>query len=504
METIYLKIGQLHKKYKDSPKTLDKLNTYINKHLPQLLEKYNQQEKKIIFLEKESQLYINEFLTDPNLQFFYISPTDTFIKYTGKNYDIIDEDEVWYTILNDITQKNTLIDWKQKIKNTIIKNIKNNSITNTIPESYTVQQIINFFTPTLLNSKIEVKHFLTLLGDNILGKQRNIINLTTPESKAFFLTLEEFGQCYFKNKINICDSIKFTYRNYEYNDCRIIYFTKSIKNNFWIHFLKNNFFNIIAVACHYSNRFKNADLYLSSSKNKIFKEKILYRKIFSDETIVDTFIKNMITITNTSTLTIHFREIYLLWKIYLENNNLPTIMCKSNFEQIIKNKINYTNNYFTGIESKYLSDIKLFQKFWTTNMTEDDDDELEISELYTLLNKTETIEFSEDEFSNMIKYFYTDITIENDKIIKNIKCKLWDKQGDISNFFTEYNWCDGYTNRNISLMNAYKLYCNYTTEKNILTVSKNYFQRYIDRIIPQQYISNNYISKDYWSLAASA
>ena len=84
METIYLKIGQLHEKYKDSPKTLDKLNTYIHKHLPQLLEKCNQQEKKILFLEKESQLYINEFLTDPNLQFFYISPTDTFINIPVK------------------------------------------------------------------------------------------------------------------------------------------------------------------------------------------------------------------------------------------------------------------------------------------------------------------------------------------------------------------------------------------------------------------------------------
>ena len=63
METIYLKIGQLHKKYKDSPKTLDKLNTYIHKHLPQLLEKYNQQEKKIILYSKKYISFLrNQFL----------------------------------------------------------------------------------------------------------------------------------------------------------------------------------------------------------------------------------------------------------------------------------------------------------------------------------------------------------------------------------------------------------------------------------------------------------
>jgi hypothetical protein len=504
MTTIYEKIGQLHEKYKDSPKTIDKLNTYIHKHLPQLLENYNQKEKKNLYLEKESERYINEFLTDPNLQFFYISTTDTFIKYTGQNYDIINEDEVWYTILNDITQKNTLIEWKQKIKNTIIKNIKNNSITNTIPDSHTVQQIIRFFTPTLLNSKIDVKHFLTILGDNILGKQKHIINLTSPESKNFFSTLDQYCQCYFKSTINICDNIKFTYRNYDYNSCRIIYFTKSIINNFWFHFLKNNIFNIIAVSCHYSNRFKNADHYLSTSKNIIFKKKILYRKNFTDEVIIDTFIEKMITKKDTSQMTIHFREIYLLWKIYLEINNLPTIMCKSSFEQIIKNKINYANNYFTGIESKYLSDIKIFQKFWTNNIIDDDDDEIEISELFNLLKKNHNVDFSEEDFSNMIKYFYTDIIIENDKIIKNIKCQLWDKQRDVSNFFTEYNWDIDYSNKNISLINAYKLYCTYTTTNNLLTVSKNYFHRYIDRIIPQQYISNNNISKDYWSLASSS
>lgn len=506
MENIYLKLGQLHEKYRDSPKTLNKLNTYILNHLPQLLEKYNQQEKKNIFLEKESEKYINEFLCDPNLQYFYISNTDIFLKYTGDNYTIVEEDDIWYTILTDITKKETLVEWKQKIKNTIVKHIKQNLITETIPESFTVQKIINFFTPTLLFTKDNVKHFLTVLGDNILGKNKNLIYLTTPESKPFFETLDQFCQCYFKNKINISDGFKFTYRNYNYNNCRIIYFTKSIKNNYWIHFLKNNIFNLIAVACHYSNRFGNADKYLAT-RHTNFISKVLYRKIKSDDTIIQEFINEMITYKETSEMTIHFREIYLLWKIYLENNNLPTIMCKSNFEQIIKNKINSNENHFTGIESKYLNDIKLFQKFWSTNMRYDDDDEIEISELYVLMNNwaNNIIDIEEDDFSNMIKYFFPDIIIENNKILKNIKCMLWDKQNDIIQFFSNYNFNEGETvHKNVSIYKAYKIYCGYANDNNLLTVSKNYFNRYIDRVIPEQYILNNYISKDYWSLAASA
>ena len=81
-----------------------------------MLEKYNEQEKRRLFLEKESEKYINSFLTNPEQQFFYIPSTDVFIKYDGENYQFIDEDDLWITILNDITEKNILIEWKQKIK----------------------------------------------------------------------------------------------------------------------------------------------------------------------------------------------------------------------------------------------------------------------------------------------------------------------------------------------------------------------------------------------------
>ena len=63
-------------------------------------------------------------MTNPDRQFFYIQPTDSFIKYDGENYSFINEDDLWMIILSDITEKEILVDWKQKIKNTIIKNIK--------------------------------------------------------------------------------------------------------------------------------------------------------------------------------------------------------------------------------------------------------------------------------------------------------------------------------------------------------------------------------------------
>ena len=72
MEESLVKITSLYEKYRSSPNTISKLQYYLNTQLPSLLDKYNEQEKRRLFLEKESDKYINAFLTNPEQQFFYI------------------------------------------------------------------------------------------------------------------------------------------------------------------------------------------------------------------------------------------------------------------------------------------------------------------------------------------------------------------------------------------------------------------------------------------------
>ena len=141
--------------------------------------------KKRIFLEKESKKYINSFFSNPEYQYFYIKNTDTFIDYDGYDYKIIPEDNLWFKILNDITEKKTLLEWKQQIKSKIIDYIKTKKILNSIPESLTIQNMINFFTPILFSNKEKVKYFFAIIGDNILGKLsvNHNNNCTTPMLK---------------------------------------------------------------------------------------------------------------------------------------------------------------------------------------------------------------------------------------------------------------------------------------------------------------------------------
>ena len=124
--------------------------------------------------------------TKEYLQHFYISSKQLFIYYNGENYIKISEDSLWHTILSDLSTKSELVPWKHKIKNQIVKKVKEEkSILSTIPESSTIQYVIQNLTPLLFKTKEEVKYFLTILGDAILKKQHNLTYFVTQESIHF-------------------------------------------------------------------------------------------------------------------------------------------------------------------------------------------------------------------------------------------------------------------------------------------------------------------------------
>lgn len=502
MESILCKVAELYNLYNSSPETLKKMDVYINKQLPGLLKKIYDQEKKNLFFQKESDKYINDFLTNPERQYFYIKNTDIFIFYDGENYVRINEDDLWMRILTDITSKNILLDFKQKMKDIIIKKIKEKKIFPTIPESYTVQHIINFFTPVLFDTKEDVKHFMALLGDNMLNKKINLHYFVPIESKIFFDTIENISQYYFGNRLNISSTIRYRYRGEDYEKSRIIYFKKTIKNkSFWLPFIKENLFNILVVCSHYSTRYINADNY-AIQRNNQFKNKIFYLKNNTKQKCIRDFFDVMIN-QGDANAKISMNDMFFLWKIYLKNKNIPNTILKSEFEQIAKSSLPNNNIQFIGIESSYLNKVKLFKKFWQNNIILDIHDEIEISEMHTLLQiwlenlDSYDTNFTEENLKDMIEYLYNDIKINDNKFLLGIKCKLWSKQHDILEAFK--NKFNKNLTKNILLYDSYVLYCKYSNNNNKrLTVSKQYFYKYISNVIQNQYIEDGYILLSYW------
>ena len=102
-------LDKLIEKYKKEPKILEKLKEHLEVQLPKILLTYHQREQRKQNLEKESEKYIHQFLNNPNTQYFYISATNTFLHYKDSQFfSIAKEDDIWHTILSDISSKKIL------------------------------------------------------------------------------------------------------------------------------------------------------------------------------------------------------------------------------------------------------------------------------------------------------------------------------------------------------------------------------------------------------------
>ena len=501
MENLIVKITQLYEKHKKSPKTLEKLSYYVEKQLPALLDKYDAQEKKRIYLEKESKKYINSFFSNSEHQYFYIKTTDTFIEYNECDYKIIPEDNLWFKILNDITEKKTLLEWKQQIKTKIINVIKTKKILTSIPESLTIQNMINFFTPILFSDKEKVKYFFAIIGDNILGKSNENNYFVQEKSKEFFEILENLSGYYFDNKLNISNNFKYKYRGQSYENARLIYFTNNIKNkSIWFSFIKENFLNFIVLCSHYSSRYVNAENY-ALQRNESFKNEIFYLKKNTKEDIINYFIgKYTFKDENNK---IHSSDIQFLWNLFLKEKNMENIIYKVELENILRNKLNYNSGNYLNLNTSHSKKIKIFKTFFEKHITYDDDDELEISEIHKILQNNNESSITESLLEDLISH-YTSYRSEDGKTINNISCNLWSKQQEIlesfENKFNKPEIIENIENNYLSIYDAYILYCKYSNNNNkILTVSKKYFEKNIIKLIPSEFIWNNNILLSYWN-----
>ena len=101
----------------------------------------------------------------------------------------------------------------------------------------------------------------------------------------------------------------------------------------------------------------------------------------------------------------------------------------------------------------------------------------------------------------LIQHFFNNEIINNKNII-NINYKLWDKQKQMKTVIDDikisYNFSPEMFNK--SIKSVYEEYCARSKSKfNYNIVSKKYFEKYLNKIIPQKFIIGKLISNDYWN-----
>jgi hypothetical protein len=302
---------------------------------------------------------------------------------------------------------------------------------------------------------------------------------------------------------------------------------ESFSNNVWREILKKIGLDLLCVAVHYSKRYENSDKFIENKYDEEVKNYAYYLKNSNPSTIVGEFCSKYI-ISTSNGIQIEWKNLHFLWKQFLSNSNLPNIIYSNSLKNLLKELYNYneTADTFIGITSKYLPIQSDFIKFWensikvieTTESAQTFGYELEIDEICSLFKswtKVRTLtkqnndvvssngNISEENVVKILKHFFPNIEIVEDKYVLNVCCILWDKNGEIEQSFDYIKTQIKNNHEMLSLIsfddayNHYYKYCNVNSHK--LVVSKRYFEKYLyfklsDYIIYEKFIETSWVN----------
>lgn len=418
------------------------------------------------FITYISRMNIKERIIDlffKENMYYYNNTSGIYFHYISNNFIIINENQLIYNILSYISKYRNIFnirtEQKEKIKNKIHKIIKTKTIYENIPNSECLQNILSFFYPNFLSDKEYAKYFLITIGD-IIMKKTKLIYFVPLYLKPFLLELNKYISLLF-HCVNLLQWFKFKYNGHD-NDFSRVFKMNHININYFALDVEL-FINIICVSIHYSHRYHSGEDFLSTC---LFKKDVFILNKISKRELIDQFISDYI-ISNDIHY-IHKNDMIFIWKSYISSKNIMNVCTNLELIKLISEKIKMKSNFFIGVTSIYLPHVINFKDFWKTYISYDENNEYEITELFTLYSTVYKDKITFIEFKKLIYYYNPHLTINNDKNIMNIKCSLWDKKKDLLLY--------KFKNINININDLYIAYCSYPHK---YKVSKNYFIKYM-------------------------
>ena len=522
-------IKALMEKYKDNEYMTQRVFNHIVNYLPNTLDnEYKNHEKRVNrnnYLTNEQQIFIQVFLSKN--KYFYLQNNNFFYEYDGEKYLIVKEDDVIHKLLSTISNDRVLLQWKYKTKINIIKQIKDRSLFSSIPESDTIQNVLNVLYPAIFSSKNYAKYFLTIIGDNILKKQSHLIFLVSQKMKQILNELDNVGLSSIGNNNTTNNFMTKYHENHSYENCRLIKINENFSNTVWRELLKKIGLDLLCVAAHYSKRYENSDHFINNKSDEELNSYVCYLKNTNPTTIVSEFCNKYIIESNADGCKMEWKNLHFVWKQFLSSCNLPNVIYSNTLKTILKEKYTHIDesDCFIGITSKYLPVHSDFIKFWektitiqhietdTNTITENDllfDNEFEIDELCSLFkywskqNPDKLMSnghITEENILKILKHFFPVAEIIEDKFVLNVNCSMWNKMNDINMSF-EYIKEQIKTENSLALIsfddayNYYYKFCNAHSFKFI--VSKRYFEKYLyfkisDHIVYEKFIETEWV-----------
>lgn len=501
-------INELFEKYKDNPYMLQRVNNHVLHYLPNTLtNEWANYEKRVDrqnFLTNEQQIFIQVFLSKN--QYFYLPNNSYFYEYNGKQYTIVKEDDIIHKLLSNISKDRVLLQWKYKTKINIVKQIKDRNLFDSIPETDTIQHILNLLCPFIFSSKNEAKYFLTIVGDNILKKSPNHIFLTSKKIKKMLTELDSIAYATIGNTNTTHNFMTKYHENHSYENCRLVKINETFSTDLWKSIMRNNGLDLLCVAAHYSKRYGDSDQFIDNKADEDLKSYVYYLKLFPQSLIIDSFCSKCVI--KSDGVNIEWKNLHFIWKQYLSGLYLPSMIYSNTLKAILKDRFQFdeSSDTFLNVTSRYLPIHSDFIQFWDTTITDQgEDNELEVDEICSLFkiwskkNEESLLsngQINEEYVIKILKHFFPDAEIFEDKYILNVNCVLWDKNKDIQDSFVyiKEQVKNEHTLALISFDDAYNYYykcCGLLAKKMI--VSKRYFEKYLYANIPEHIVYEKFI-----------
>lgn len=422
---------------------------------------------------------------------------------------------------------------KYRIKNKIIKSIQSRDILSSIPESRTIQNVIGQLYPALFRTRDHAKYFLTILGDVLLKKSAPLVYFIPPVAKEFIKDLG--GECYslFGSASNaFTTAFKFKYYEHQYKDCRVVDINApatpssasllssppgSRNAGFRLSHmpdLKSTVIDVFCVAAHYSHRFGSADDFLRlHCKTPEVGAHAWFLRDRTEQQIINEFVEYA-TEPASADHEISMTNMLYLWKMYLSEFRLPTMFFAATLRAKLAEYASVSmasvasaaSDAFPHRTSRYLPVVSQFRQFWGEHcIVNDTEIELEIDELSTLFKDYTGGPMgsaSDTTLLGILRHFYPDIIIEDDKYILNVGCRLWNKNAEINEYLLQFK--EQCISHNLSfpqpLYNAYEYYCGrcYAATKRRI-ISKRYFEKYFMEEYSEYLDENSMITINWWA-----
>ena len=483
-------IDSLYSQYSTQPAILDRLRHGIERVLPASLQSAEAalaaNSARRQELAEGSEEFRVSFMERNN--YFYLSYPEVFISYDGNHFRACSQDDIQHQILSQITAGGALRPWKHKVTRTLIKEIRSRSPLDRIPESSTIQATLAALVPRFFKTREAAKYFLTVVGDGIRGlhQDQGLIYLTPPPLRDLVrsLSVEVFTHT---GSGSALQCLKFKHHDHAYEKCRLLPPDgggPSSSSHGGLSSVPRMSIDILCVACHYSKRFDGADSYLQDHcHDSSLARYALQLANTTPEGLVTGFVKDCIE--GCAQRRIHTKNMIFVWKQYLARRDLPSVIFYGALKDMLRSQLDYSaeEDAFLGVTSPYVPIVAAFLRFWSESIVEDpqaQDEELEIDELRTLFRqwaRQQGVSHGAGDpcLLDLIKHFYPEVDIVDERVLANVRCRLWDKQGTVRDAVDLYlAGCDKDSPPTLSA--AYAAYVTMSSHTKA-RVSKRFFEK---------------------------